>query len=160
MPAGIPGAINRATTATVEASQLDANNYPTAYGVAGVIDATSHNFRKVLAGDVLANIFGIYIRPYPTTTGATTDGLGTSTPPTSGIASVLKRGYANVKVYYGYAAVVKNSPVYVRTVSSVNNTNVGTFDATSDSTNNFILTGAYYTGACDSTGNAEIAYNL
>jgi hypothetical protein len=65
-----------------------------------------------------------------------------------------------VKVYYGFASVAKNSGVYVRTVSSANNTNVGTFDATSDSTNNFLLAGSYFTGACDSNGNAEIAYNL
>jgi hypothetical protein len=158
MPSGIPGSINRATEATVEAAQLDATNYPTAYGVPGVIDATSKNFRKVMAADT--TVYGLYVRPYPTTGGSGTDPLGTSTPPTSGIGNVLKRGYLNVKVYYGYASVAKNSAVYVRTVSSSNNTNVGTFDATADSSNNFVLTNAYFTGACDSNGNCEIAYNL
>lgn len=157
MPAGIPGAIMRAQEATVDAAVLDTTNYPTAYGVPVVIDATSKSMRKVLAGDVAASIFGIYVRPYPTSNGSTSDGLGTSTPPVSGIGNVLKRGYMTVQLNYGTAT--KGGAVYVRTVSGAS-TIIGGFEAAADGSNSFALANAYFNGTADSNGQVEIAFNL
>ncbi len=156
MPAGIPGAITRASAATVEAAQLDVTNYPTSYGIACAIDATSHNARRVGGGDTAASVFGFYVRPYPTNSG--TDGLGTSTPPTSGIGNFLRRGYMMVKL--GYGTAVKGGTVYIRTVANGNSSVLGGVDAQADSTNNFALSNAMFLGAADANGNVEIAYNI
>jgi hypothetical protein len=156
MPVGVPGTINRAQTATVEAAILDTTNYPTAYGVPVAIDATSKNARKIIGGDAAAAIFGMYVRPYPTNN--STDGLGTSTPPVSGIASILKRGYMIAKLNVGTAA--KNGTVYVRVTANGGNTIIGGIEATSDSTNTITMANAYFTGSADANGNVEIAFNL
>jgi hypothetical protein len=155
MPAGIPGAVNRASTATVEAQQLDTTNYPTVYGVPIVIDAASHNARYAKTGD--ASIYGMYVRPYPTG-GSATDGLGTSTPPTSGIVSVLKRGYMTVKLNVGTA--VNNGQVYVRITANGGNTIIGGIEATSDTTYTLAIANCAFMGPADASGNVEIAYNI
>jgi hypothetical protein len=158
MPAGIPGDLSRPATATVEAQILDATYYPTVFGVPGTIDSTSLKFRKIKAGDTASSVTGLYVRPYPMT-GNGTDGLGTSTPPVSGIANVLKRGYMTVQLN-GATASAKNGVVYVRTVANGGNTIIGGIEAAADSTNTFVLANAYFTGPADSGGNVEIAYNL
>ena len=53
--------------------------------------------RKLASGDAATDVKGMLVRPYPTS-GNGTDGLGTSTPPTSGICDVLKRGYIFAKL--------------------------------------------------------------
>lgn len=157
MPAGIPGNVTRASVATIESQILDTTNYPTVYGVPVAIDATSKNVRKIMAGDAAAAIYGLYVRPFPTASGAT-DGVGTSTPPVSGLCSILKRGYSNVKVNAGTAA--KNGVVYVRVVANGGNTIIGGVEAAADSTNTIIMTGAYFTGPADASGNCEVAYAI
>jgi hypothetical protein len=157
MPAGIPGAVNRVEIATIEGQQLDTVHYPTVYGVPVAIDATSKNVRAITAADTTASVYGFYVRPYPTS-GNATDGLGTSTPPVSGIVSVLKRGYMTIKLN-GTTAAAKNGTVYVRTVTGTF-TVVGGVEAAADSTNTFILTNAYFTGPGDASGNVEIAFNI
>jgi hypothetical protein len=158
MPAGIPGAVNRVATATIEAQQLDTTYFPTVYGVPVALDATSHNLRAIKAADTASSVYGFYVRPYPAT-GNGTDGLGTSTPPVSGVVSVLKRGYMMVKLN-GTTAAVKNGTVYVRTVTGTF-TVIGGIEALADSTNTFAMTGnTYFTGPADSNGNVEVAFNI
>ena len=156
MNAGIPGNVNRASEATIEAQLLDIVNFPTAYGVPVAIDATSKGIRKIMAGDVPANVYGFFVRPYPV--GASQDPIGVSTPPVSGLCNVLKRGYINVKLNVGTAA--KNGVVYVRTVANGGNTIIGGIEATADGVNNYAMLNAYFTGAADASGNTEVAYNL
>jgi hypothetical protein len=158
MPAGIPGAINRAATATVEAQLLDTTLFPTVYGVPVAIDATSHAARKIGAGDTAASVYGFYVRPYPAG-GSATDGLGTSTTPVAGIANVLKRGYMTIKLN-GATAAAKNGTVYVRTVTGTG-TVIGGIEAAADSTNTFALpSSTYFMGPADTNGNVELAFNL
>jgi hypothetical protein len=156
MPAGIPGTVNRTQSATVEAQQLDSTNFPVVYGVPVAIDATSKNVRKIGSGDTAANVYGLYVRPYPTVSG--TDPLGTSTAPSSGLANVLKRGYMSVAVNAGTAA--KNGTVYVRVAAAATGKPLGGIEAAADSTNTIIISGAYFTGPADASGNAEVAFNL
>jgi len=157
MPAGIPGAVTRASLATIEPQQLDTTNYPTSYGVPVVIDGTSHNVRYAKTGDVVANIYGMYVRTFPSG-GNATDGLGVSTPPVAGICNVMKRGYMNVKVNVGTA--VKNGAVYVRITANGGNTIIGGIEATADSTNTLALANAYFTGPADANGMCEIGFNI
>jgi hypothetical protein len=157
MPAGIPGAVNRIEAATIEAVQLDPVNYPTAYGVPMVTDATSKCARKVMAGDAAAAIIGFYARPFPTNNNA--DGLGVSTPPTSGIGNCLKRGYINVTVAAG--ACSKQSPVYTRLLPNGANVTIGDVEAAADGANSIVVPGnTYFMGTADARGNSEIAYNI
>jgi hypothetical protein len=158
MPAGIPGTVTRPSTATVEAQILDATNYPTAYGVPTAIDATSHGLRKIIAGDTNASVTGFYVRPYPTTGGAS-DPIGSATTPSAGIGNQLKRGYINVQLN-GATAAAKNGAVFVRTVANGGNTIIGGIEAAADGSNTFQLTNAFFTGPADANGNVEIAYNL
>lgn len=159
MPAGIPGAVNRMQSANVEAQQLDIVNYPTAYGVPVAIDATTHNMRKIKAADTAASVYGFYVRPFPTTTGAVSDGLGVSTTPVSGIGNVLKRGYMTIQLN-GATAAVKGGTIYVRTVTGTG-TIIGGVEAAADGTNTFALTSnSYFMGPADTNGNVEIAFNI
>ena len=157
MPAGIPGNVNRASHATVEAALLDATNYPTAYGVPVAVDATSKNIRKIGAGDTAAGVFGFYVRPY--VTNHSQDGLGTSTPPVSGVCKVLKRGYISAQLN-GAAAAAKNGAVYVRVAAPAAGKPLGGVEAAADASNTFLLAGASFTGPADASGNCEIAFNL
>lgn len=158
MPAGIPGAVTRSEVATVEARVIDASNPPTAFGVAVAIDATTSGIRPMGTGDTASLVYGVYVRPYPLQ-GNGTDGLGTSTPPTSGIANVLKRGYITVQLN-GTTAAALNGAVYVRIANASTGKPIGGFEAASDTTNTIQLTNAVFTGPADANGNVELAFNL
>ncbi len=159
MPAGIPGAVNRASSANVEAAIVDATLPPASYGLGLVIDGTSHNVRIPKSGDTANSIYGMYVRPYPTG-GSATDGLGTSTPPGAGsIANVLKRGYMTVKLN-GATAAAKGGTVFVRILTGTG-TVIGGIEAAADSTNTVTLpSNWYFTGPADASGNVEIAVNI
>jgi len=158
MPAGVPGAVTRSSAATIEARPLDPTNYPTTFGVAVAIDATSKALRSITTGDAAEAVYGIYVRPFPTT-GNGTDGLGTSTPPSSGIGNVLRRGYITVKLN-GATASALDGAVYVRVAAAATGKPIGGFEAAADSTNTILLTNAIYTGPADANGNTEIAFNI
>lgn len=156
MPAGIPGDINRAFAATVETAMLSGATPGkfTNYGFAGVINAADGVFRVVAAGD--AAVYGFLARPYPTN--SSQDGLGTSTPPTSGAGDVLRRGYMTVKLY-GATAAVKGGKVYVRIQNAGAGQVIGGVEAAADA-GNTIDGNAVFMGPADSDGNVEIAYNI
>jgi hypothetical protein len=107
-----------------------------------------------MAADTAASVFGFLVRSYPTQSSSTDFGGGV--PPTSGIASAMKRGYIGAKLD-GAASAVKNGTVYVRTAGTGT---VGGVEAAADGTNTFALANAYFTGPADASGNCEIAYNL
>ncbi|MEC4682371.1 MAG: hypothetical protein VST70_01635 [Nitrospirota bacterium] len=157
MPSGIPGSISRNSDLPIEPNTISTTTPPTVYGNPVALDA-SQNMRPIAAGDTSASVYGFLVRPFPTNSG--TQGLGVSTPPTSGTCSVLKMGYMNVAVTNG--TPVKGGAVYIRTVVNVAlpNTYIGDVEAAADSTNSFILTGAYFTGGIDANGNSEIAFGI
>lgn len=159
MPSGIPGTLSRgAGQAKVEAQVIDTTSYPTEYGVAVAIDATTHALRKIKAGDTAASVTGIYVRPYPFQ-GASNDTLGTITTPTSGIGNQLKSGYISVKLR-GATAAAKQGKVYVRIANGDADHPLGGFEAAAVTDEAVELPGAYFTGPADADGNAEIAYNI
>src|SRR5690348_6322236 len=108
-PAGIPGMISR-DTATVEPQLLDSSNQPTSFGLPVATDATSHKLRAIGASDTAASVVGFLVRPYPFSSNDTDFGAGT--PPTSGLVSVMRRGYMSVKNNAG--TPVNGGTVYVR----------------------------------------------
>lgn len=158
MPSGIPGAISRpGAPCVVEPNIILTTNPPLLYGIPVAIDSATGKVRPIGAGDTIANVYGILVRPFPTQSAGTA--LGAAVPPASGMCDVLKAGYICVKVNAS-TVPVKNGNVYIRTVANGGNTIIGGIEAASDTTNTFQLTGAYFTGASDANGNCEIAYAL
>lgn len=162
MPSGVPGALSRTGLAlAVEQAILLSGSAPSAYGFPVAVDAATGHVRAITTGDTAASVYGFLVRPFPTQGGdGQSTGIGVSAPPTSGVVDVLKLGYMSVYVSRGTAA--KNSTVYVRIAANATypNSPVGGIEAAADGTNTVALTNAYFTGAADSSGNAEIAFNV
>jgi len=154
MPAGFAGSVSRVESATIEPNLIDDGTPPTIFGAP--VKLVSGKVRNLTTGDTASAVYGFLVREFPA--GASQDGLGTSTPPTLGAASVLKRGYIMAGVNAGTAA--KNGTVYVRVAAAAAGKPLGGVEAVADSTNTVALTGAYFNGPADALGVAEIAYNL
>jgi hypothetical protein len=111
------------------------------------------------SADTAALVYGINLRAYPIQ-GNGTDPLGTSTPPTSGVTDILKRGYVMVSLG-GVAAATKGGTVYVRVAGAAAGKPLGGFEAAADSTNTVALpSNTYFTGPADAYGVTEIAFNI
>jgi hypothetical protein len=154
MPSGIPGAVSREENKTIESVPFDSSTPVAGYGLFGKI--ASGKLQPVGAGDAATAVYGLLVRPFPTNSG--TDGLGVSTPPTTGFSNVLRRGYASVKVNAGTAAL--NGPVYIRVATPAGAKVIGGIEAVADSTNTILVAGCTFMSAADASGNAEIAYNI
>jgi hypothetical protein len=101
----------------------------------------------------------VNLRPYPIQ-GNGTDPLGTSTPPTSGVTDILKRGYVMVSLG-GTTAATKGGTVYVRVATPSAGKPLGGFEAASDTTNTVAMpSNWYFTGPADAYGITEIAVNI
>jgi len=156
MPSGIPGDVTRQSQSTIEAQLLNSALPFPGYGLPGKI--ASGAFVPIAGGDTAASVYGFLVRPYPTEGANASDPLGTGVPATSGAANILKRGYINVKVNAGTASL--GSAVYIRVATPSGAKVIGGIEAASDTTNTIQITGAYFTGAADASGNAEVAFNL
>lgn len=156
MPAGIPGAITRSQIATVEPGLYDSSVPFTAYGLPAKI--VSGKWQPVGSGDAATAVKAFLVRPYPA--GSSQDGLGVSTPPTTGgVGNFLRRGYLNVQLN-GATAAAKGGQVYIRVAAAAAGKPIGGIEAASDSTNTIAPSGCFFTGPADANGNAEIEYNL
>jgi hypothetical protein len=160
MPFGIPGDITRAGIATVEAQPFGATAFPS-YGVpVGLVNGLV----VPINGSGVA-VYGILVRPFPTQGANASDPLGTSVPPTSGIANILRRGYISVYVQnFAVNAAAANTPAYMWYAASSGQHVQGGLEAaaTGGSTtemNTFPYNG-YFTCASDSNGMAELAFNV
>ena len=156
MPYGIPGDITRQSVATVESQPLNSASAFSAFGLFGKV--VSNAFVPVGSGDAATAVYGLLVRPFPTEGGNPSDPLGTSTPPTTGVANVLRRGYVNVLLNAGTAAL--GGQVYVRVANASTGKPIGGIEAASDSTNTIAVPNAYFMSAADSGGNVEIGYNI
>ena len=158
MPAGFAGDLQRAEAATIEPQLIDAAAPPVAFGVA--IKLVAGKVQPInLAADTAALVYGVNLRAYPIQ-GNGTDPLGTSTPPTSGITDVLKRGYVNISLG-GSASAAKGGTVYVRVAAAVAGKPLGGFEAAADGTNTITMPASwYFTGPADAYGITEIAINI
>jgi hypothetical protein len=160
MPAGIPGDINRAEIATVEAQQITpygTTGAPPAFGIGGVLDATTGMFRIPTSTD--ATIYGLLARSYPVQDPIQAPALGVSTPPTQGACSILKRGYMSVLLQNSTAAV-KGAAVYVRIAGATTPLPAGGIEAAAVSEDTLLLPSSYFMGPADTNGITEVAYNI
>lgn len=155
-PSGIPGDISRRQSSTVEPGVLNSALPFAAFGVAAKV-VSGKIVPFAAAGETAANLFGFLVRSYPMG-GAASDPLGTATPPTTGVCDLLKRGYMTVKNNAGTPAL--GGAVYVRVAAPTGPKPLGGIEASSDTTNSFVVPGAYFTGPADASGNVEIAFNI
>lgn len=156
MPSGIPGDVTRPSSSTIETQLFNSSAAFSGYGLFGKI--SSGKFVPVGSGDTASAVYGLLVRPNPITGGNGSETLGTSTPPTNGPADVLRRGYANVKVNAGTAAL--GGTVYIRVAAAAAGKPIGGIEAAADGANTITVTGAQFMGAADASGNAEIAFNI
>lgn len=157
MPSGIPGDVTRQSQSTIETQLFDSTAPFSAFGLFGKISAGG-KFVPVGAGDAASAVYALLVRPFPTQGANPSDPLGTAVPKTSGPADLLRRGYANVKVNAGTAAL--NGPVYIRVAAAAAGKPIGGIEAAADSTNTIQVAGAIFMAAADASGNAEIAFNI
>lgn len=165
MPSGIPGAVNRAFACIIEPISLTpfgVTGRPTGYGVPIVIDNTTGNVgngRVLAVGDALGDVYGLLVRPFPTTGANANDPLGTGTiAPQQNSGDVLRFGYMTV-LLSGSSAAVKGKPVYVWKASASGTHIVGGFESTDPTTSGLLLPGVFM-GPADAAGNVEISVNF
>ncbi len=156
MPAGIPGDVTRQSAAKIEAQVLNSAAAFPGFGLFGKI--ASNRFVPVGSGDTAAAVYGLLVRAYPITGANGSDPLGTAVPPTSGLTDVLVSGYANVRVNAGTAAA--NGPVYIRVAAAAAGRPIGGIEAAADGANTIVVPNCRFMSAADSSGNAEIAFNV
>ena len=156
MPYGIPGDVTRQSQATIEPGVYNASLPFPYFGLFGKI--ASGKFVPITTGDTASAVYGLLVRPYPIQGANASDPLGTSVPPTSGVADVMRRGYANVKVNAGTAQL--GGAVYIRVAAASAGKPIGGIEAAADGANTITVTGALFMGAADAGGNAEIALNI
>lgn len=160
MPFGVQGDISRPAVATVESQALGATAFAQ-YGIAAKVSAN-----KVIpvanTGDV---VYGFLVRSFPITGANASDPLGTSVPPTTGIASIMRRGYIVVSAQLGGASCALGSGVFIRYQNPSGSQIVGGVEgATTGNTyqlNTLAVGGvAFFTGPVDGNNLAEIGFNI
>ncbi|CAM2295282.1 Putative bacteriophage protein [Ralstonia mannitolilytica] len=154
MPSGIPGDVSRPSQATIEPGIFDSSFPFASYGIPA--KKVNGKIRPVASGDAATVIIGLLVRPFPTR--SSQDPLGTSTPPTTGVGDLMRRGYMTVQCNAGTPA--DGGTVYVRVAAASGAKVIGGIEAAADGTNTVVMAGAVFRSAGDASGNVEIEYNL
>ena len=166
--AGTPGDITRHEFGD-EPALISLANPPTLYGCALLIDQTAgslNSIRGYLTTDQSNSVaslpWGFLVRPYPTQQlSGLTASFGAATPPTSGPAGALRRGYILGQMNSGAAAVVKGGPIYIWCSATISGHVLGGFEAAYDAGATVLLDPRYtYNGPADSNGVVEICVNV
>ena len=165
MGAGFAGDVNRTHPASIEPAMNDATNPVLLPGLACVVNTAANSVRQMAAGDTaLTDIWGILVRAFPTQQATATlayaqANYGAVAPGTVQPVDVLRSGYIMVPVV---GAVTKGGAVYVWVAASGAGHTQGGFEAaaTGGSTMTLSAGRAYWNGPADSTGIAELAFNV
>lgn len=154
MPSGIPGDVSRKLDSTIDTQLFNPSLPFASYGIPAKL--ASGKVVPFAGGETAADLFGFLVRPYPTQSAQ--EPIGTATPPTTGPANILRRGWMTVKCNAGTPA--QGGTVYVRIAAASGAKVIGGIEAVADSTNTVALTGVKFTNAGDASGNVEIEYNI
>lgn len=157
MAQGVPGDVSRPSVATIESQPYGA----TAFGIYGqAVQLASGLAIPVNATGLF--VYGFLVRPFPTTGVNASDPLGTSVPPTSGVASIMRRGYMTVYCQLGTPA--PGATVYIRFQAAAGQQILGGVEAGTTANNyamNAATTGiAQFMSAADANGMVEIGFNI
>jgi hypothetical protein len=155
-PAGVPGDITRPDETNTEPAMLIAvtSVFAQSFGI-GMVYA-SGGISQVGSGTTAAQFAGVLVRQAPGISDSG-DGLTGNIPNAVQVQALCVRGYVNVLCVYGTPA--RGGVVYLRVVATSNNELVGTFDATSDSSNNVALSltqASWASDGKDANNNAEL----
>lgn len=154
---GFAGNVSRQSYAEIENRPVKSDSADIPFG-AGVILNTDNTYTLAGATTTAANFAGVAVAEikqlttYPTSS-ADTGGVYKANQP----CDVLRRGIVNVKV--GRGTPTAGGDVYLRTVANgaFPDSEVGDFEAASDSTNSVKLTNcSWNTGKVDANGIAEL----
>jgi hypothetical protein len=162
MPFGVQGDVSRASIATIESQALGATAF-TQYGIASK-QSTNKIIPIAAQNDV---VYGFLVRPFPITGANASDALGTSVPPTTGIANILRRGYFVASAQLGGATCALGTGVFLRYQNPSGLQIIGGVEGAT-SGNNYQLIGtyslagggAYFTGPVDANNLVEVAFNI
>ena len=152
MPGGFAGRVTRDVQfSVIENEVFDASSIPTLFGLP--VKAVSGKMQLAVTG---ATVAGFCVRPdiYQSATNT----LGNVAPVASTTCNRLRQGYFAATCSYGSPAI--DGIVYIRLDTGGNGGTVGQLEATSDTSHNEAIPGAYWTGPADSSNVAEIRYNL
>lgn len=158
-PAGFAGDITRQLETNVEPAMLIAISsvFAPSFGIAMVYAAGG--ISQWGGANVAADFAGVLIREVPGQAGNLAS--DSAAPPDGGTPNpdqpqgLMVRGYC--AVICGFGSPLRGGIVYVRTVANSNNEVVGTFDATSDSSNSVALSATQATWASDGKDSNNIA---
>lgn len=154
-PVGFAGAITRSEDMTVAQEIIDSGTPPTAFGQ--VVKLVSSLLRPIASGDANTVIYGFYVRPYPMQGNSTT---GSNTPPTSGIADVLRRGYMALVLAKGTAARGGQAYVVITAGGTVNVGDIVTAASPAGGGTAVAIPGVFFQGAADAGGIVEVSVNI
>jgi hypothetical protein len=166
MGAGFPGDVNRTHPMSIEPALIDVDDYPTGYGQAVLVDATTHGVKHMVSGDSsVTKIYGVTVRPYPIQqqSGGPSASFGSATPPVTGVIDLLRAGYIMVSIPPSQAAAaVKGGAVFVRLASATGDQVLYGFETAADGGNTAALDTNKYTfnGGADANGNVELCVNV
>ena len=152
MPYGIRGEVTRKSQSTIESGIFNSSYAFGAYGLPGKI--ASGKFLPIASGDLVAKMYGFLVRPYPITGANASDALGTAVPPTTGMADILWRGYMNVMLNSGTAAL--GGAVYCRNANPSGAKVIGGIEAAAEQT----VAGGTITGTGTGTIAATVAEDV
>lgn len=165
MGAGFPGDVNRTHPVSIEPVLIDEDDPPAGYGFPTIVDTVTGGVRGFVAGDTAVDtVWGTLVRPYPTQqqTGGMTASLGSATPPTEGVADVMRSGYMMVNLAAGTGAAKKGSAVFIWCAVSAGDHVQGGFEDAADGGNTAALDPERYqfNGLPDADGNVEVCINV
>jgi hypothetical protein len=168
MDAGFAGAVNRSHPASIEPVLIDYSSPPLYYGQGVVVDPTTQGVRPLVAGDSgLADVYGITVRPYPTSQTASSTAysatIGSATPPVAGLMDVLKFGYIMVQLNANGNAPVKGNPAYIWVAATAGVEVQGLFTTSNFGTTDTIEVGTpprtVYQGGWDANNVGELIFH-
>jgi len=166
MPAGFSGDVNRTHPVAIEPVSMDPTNPITLFGQAGIIDATSHLFRLVQAGDTaITDVYGFAVRPYPFQQSSGTNygaaSIGNGAPGTIGKLDVMRSGYIMTTLNnFAAANVVKGGTINIWIAATSGLHVQGFVEAASSGSNTIALPGTCtFNGPSDSAGIVEIIFH-
>lgn len=154
MDSGIPGDVSRKQSSLVEAAPMNPAAAFSAYGMAAKI--VSGKVVPFTGGETMADLWGIYVRPFPT--------MGTDaaalTPPlaSAGFGNFMRSGYMTVANDAGTPAF--GGQVYIRIGNASTGKPIGGFEAAAEQTQAMVAaggnTGNGVSSALSSTAAADI----
>lgn len=155
MPVGVPGDVSRKELAKIEAGMMNPLKPVTAYGLP--VKLVEGKWEPIESGDTIAGLVkGISVRPFPLQA-VSSEALEVATPNPAQPLDVLRSGYITVKNNEGTPA--KGGIVYCRKTAGEGET-LGGIEAAADDGDCEAITGAFFTGEADVSGNVEIEFNI